>query len=194
MDCINCPTKSCRKELKSCPSQSFNSNKMLERYLEDENQKIVQAAAELVDNGRAGTLSKIEEVVEFSKLMGYSRIGLAYCYGMEKEASLVADIFKANKLKLIPISCATGALSQKEVNQKSELPGVSCNPISQAEQLNLEQIDFAITMGLCMGHDILFQNNISVNFTNILVKDRTSNHCPMKGIKEYKIPQDKETK
>ena len=189
MNCLKCPVKSCRKDLESCNAQSFESDTVLNEYHEDETQKIVQAAAQLVDGGRAGTLSKIDEVVEFCKLMDYKKIGLAFCYGMEKDAAIVDDIFTSHGLKIVPISCTAGAMSQTSVNDESALPGVSCNPLGQAEQMNSEKVDFAITMGLCMGHDILFQNKIDCNFTNIVVKDRTTNHAPMEAIKSYNIKE-----
>jgi len=189
MNCIKCPIKSCRKELVSCAAQSFKSEDILPEYHTKEEQKIVQMAAKLVDGGKAGTLSRIQEVVEFSKLMGYKKIGLAYCYGMESDASLVYNIFEKEGIKTAPISCTAGAMSQVSVNHESHLTGVSCNPLGQAEQMNIEGVDFAVTMGLCMGHDILFQNKIKCNFTNILVKDRPYKNDTIKGIKEYPLPK-----
>lgn len=63
------------------------------RHGEAGNQKVIQAAAELVDHGRAGTLSRLEETIEFAKLMDYKRIGLAYCYGKEGEAKAMAYVW-----------------------------------------------------------------------------------------------------
>lgn len=59
-------------------------------------QVYTKAASELNDNGRAGTLTRLEEIVEYSKLRGYSSIGVAYCYGMEKEAILYRITFIEN--------------------------------------------------------------------------------------------------
>ena len=55
MDCTKCNTKSCRTT-ESCHSQKFDTDALMKTYHLPDNQKIIQAAATLVDNGRAGTL------------------------------------------------------------------------------------------------------------------------------------------
>ncbi len=181
MDCTKCNIKTCRIT-ESCKSQKFdNESLMLEYHLPD-NQIIVQAAAILVDNGRAGTLSRLQEIIEFSKSMNFQRIGLAYCYGMEKDADLVAQIFRESGFKTIPVSCTTGGFKQSEVNENSPIDKVSCNPLAQAEQINNETVDFTVTMGLCLGHDILFQKKIQSYTTTLLVKDRIFDHNPIKAL------------
>jgi len=157
---------------------------LLNIYHEEDIQKIVQSAAVLVDGGRAGHLSRLQETLEFAQLMGYEKIGVAYCYGME---TLVIDLvkwFRKKEMKVSAISCTAGSMSQKDVNLLSSLPGVSCNPITQAEILNKENIPFAVTFGLCMGHDILFNRQFKGDVTTLLVKDRTCSHNPLKAIQE----------
>jgi len=181
MDCTRCNIKSCRTT-ESCKSQKFDNEVLIADYHLPDNQKIVQAAAILVDNGRAGTLSRLQEIIEFSKSMNFQRIGLAYCYGMEKDAALVAQIFRESGFKTIPVSCTTGGFKQTEVNNNSTIDKVSCNPLAQAEQINSESADFTVSMGLCLGHDILFQKNIKSYTTTLLVKDRMFNHNPIKAL------------
>ena len=82
MNCTRCNAKSCRAGI-SCGNEKFDIENITQQFLSPNNQKIVQAAAHLVDNGRAGTLSRVEEIIEFIKLMQYQKVGLAYCYGME---------------------------------------------------------------------------------------------------------------
>nr|HPM13156.1 DUF1847 domain-containing protein [Bacteroidales bacterium] len=69
-----------------------------------------------------------------------------------------------------------------DVNQQSCIHKVSCNPLSQAAQMQAEGVDFAITMGLCLGHDILFNKYIGVDVTTLLVKDRVYNHQPLQEL------------
>jgi len=97
MDCVRCSTKTCRTS-NSCGAEKFEKGELISSYSETENQKIVQAAALLVDNGRAGTLSRIQEIIEFIKSMQYSRVGLAYCYGMEQDAARLKVHFKDRAL------------------------------------------------------------------------------------------------
>ncbi len=182
MDCTKCNTKSCRTT-ESCHSQKFDADGLIQKYRLPDNQKIVQAAANLVNNGRAGTLSRLQEVIEFSKEMNFQRIGIAYCYGMEIDAALVAQIFRESGFKTYPVSCTTGGFKQSEVNLESENHKVSCNPLAQAEQINSENVDFTLTMGLCLGHDIIFQKQIKSYTTTLVVKDRVHNNDPIKALR-----------
>lgn len=147
-------------------------------------QEIVQAAAKLVDNGRAGTLSRLDEVIEYSTLMGYQTIGLAFCYGMEKDVRLIADYLRANKFKVEAVSCTVGGLAQNQINHNSNICNVSCNPTGQARQLNSKNPNLTLTVGLCLGHDILFNHEIKSDTTNLVVKDRVYNHKPLEAIKK----------
>jgi len=181
MDCTRCNIKSCRTT-ESCQAQKFENEILIAEYHLPDNQKIIQAAAILVDNGRAGTLSRLQEIIEFSKSMNFQRIGLAYCYGMERDAALVAQILRESGFKTYPVSCTTGGFKQSRVNNNSTIDKVSCNPLAQAEQINKESVDFTVTMGLCLGHDILFQKHIQSYTSTLLVKDRMFDHNPIKAL------------
>jgi len=182
MDCIDCIDKVCRKQQESCERESFDKTATIEQYQDNSNCEIIKAAAQLVDGGRAGKLSRIEEIIEFSKTMNYKKIGLAYCFGMEKHAISIQKIFVENGLPMIPISCSVGGLKQSEVNADSCIHKVSCNPLGQAQQINSENCDFAIIMGICLGHDILLQRNLKMDFTTLVVKDRVHHHSPLKAL------------
>jgi uncharacterized metal-binding protein len=182
MDCTLCKSKSC-KSIQACRVEQFQADEVIRNYKREENQKIVQAAAALVDNGRAGTLSRIQEIIAFTKAMGYNKIGLAYCFGMEKDVQLLASLLKENGLKLSAVSCSVGGLSQDEVNSASCTYKVSCNPLGQAEQLNMEGADFVIIVGICLGHDILLQRHLKGDFTTLVVKDRVYGHNPLQALR-----------
>jgi len=167
----------------SCGAEKTPHNVIAEQYHNPNEQKIVQAAAELVDHGRAGTLSRIEEIAEFAESMGYTKLGIAYCFGMEKEAVTVAEFFIARRFSVISVRCTVGGMNQSEINEKSGISSVSCNPIMQAEQLNKDEPDLVITMGLCLGHDILFNRYLKIDSTNLIVKDRTTGHDPLKAVR-----------
>lgn len=185
MNCISCNIKSCRQTV-SCNAQQFDNASLLAEYHQHDNQEMVQAAAQLVDNGRAGSLSRIDEIIEFSKQMNFTKIGLAYCYGMENDAAMLSRYLKEKKLKVVAVSCTVGGFSQNMINQQSTLKGVSCNPIAQASHLNSQQVNLTITLGLCLGHDIIFNKYIQSFQTNIVVKDRLFNHNPLAAIKQLK--------
>jgi len=167
--------------MEACKATSFNRDEVIAKYLNES--EIVQAAAALVDFGRAGTLSRLQEIVAFAQKMEYKRIGLAYCYGMENEVKQIAEIIRSNGLNVRPVSCTVGGFQQTEVNAETPICSVSCNPIGQAHQLNHENVDLVVMIGLCMGHDILFQREVKADCTTLVVKDRVYNHAPLNELK-----------
>ena len=159
MNCTSCKPKTC-KASQSCGSESFISNDIIEEYKIPKNQKIAQSAAKLVDGMKAGNYSRISEMIEFIKDMQYKNVGFAYCFGMENEVRAIKTIFKDNGIKVSAISCSIGGINQDDVNDTSCIHKVSCNPLGQAHQLNSEKTDFAIIIGICLGHDILLQRKL----------------------------------
>lgn len=183
MECVSCGDRTCIMDCSSCSKEGFNKAETIEMYKARTESNIVNAAALLVDNGMAGTLGRIDEIIAFSKTMGYSKIGLAYCYGMSQQAKAVSTIFETAGLKTASVSCSVGGLMQSEVNANSLIHKVSCNPIGQALQLNTEKVDLTVIMGICLGHDILLQRHLNMDFTTLVVKDRLHRHNPLNAIK-----------
>lgn len=180
MDCTRCTSKSCRRG-DACGIELPPAYAL---YQESSSQRIVEKAAELVDDGRAGNLSRVQELLEFLVGSGYKKIGIAYCYGMEGLAAKFSDLLHAAGLSYSAVSCTVGALPQKEVNRCSSNPNVSCNPVGQAQRLNYDGADIAVTIGLCLGHDILFHRTFDHDVTTLVVKDRVHAHAPARGIEQ----------
>ncbi len=182
MNCTTCDDRICRRQQTSCERESFDNTEVIAEYQETSNSVIVKAAAELVDSGRAGSLSRIQEIIEFSKLMNYQKLGIAYCYGMEQQAKAIETLLTAERFNVSAVSCSVGGLKQSEVNAASCIHKVSCNPLGQAEQLNTENVDLTLVVGICMGHDIILNRTLNMDFTTLVVKDRKNNHAPLLGI------------
>jgi uncharacterized metal-binding protein len=181
MNCVSCSAKKCFIN-KSCNLEGFDAEVLKSDYKDPVNQKILQAAALLVDNGRAGSMSRLEEIAEFISVMDYKKPGLAYCYGMTNEAKLVKQFFKSKGIPLRTVSCTVGGIAQDEINETSCIHKVSCNPLGQAMQLNAEAVDFVIIMGICLGHDIILQKNLKADFSTFVVKDRVYSHNPLMAL------------
>lgn len=184
MNCTTCNDKVCRKNQTSCGVEVFEKTELVGKYKEADTSSIVKAAAELVDAGRAGTLSRMQEVIEYAKLMNYQKIGIAYCYGMEQYAKAIETLLTDEWFDVSAVSCSVGGLKQSEVNDSSCIHKVSCNPLGQAEQLNAEETDLTLVVGICLGHDIILNRNLKMDFTTLVVKDRVFNHAPLKGIEK----------
>lgn len=134
------------------------------------------------------TKSRIEELIEFSKRMGYRKLGLAFCGGLSLEASILSEILESHGFEVIGVSCKVGGIPKERIGIKEEEKirigefEPMCNPIAQAMLLNEAETDFNILLGLCLGHDSLFLKFIRGLTTVFAVKDRVTGHNPVAAL------------
>ena len=88
------------------------------------------------------------------------------------------------------VACSIDGISETRLNKNKQKQVVSCNPLGQAHFLNKSGAQFVIIMGLCLGHDILFQKEIKVDFTTFVVKDRALMHNPILALNGGKFLED----
>jgi uncharacterized metal-binding protein len=60
----------------------------------------------------------------------------------------------------------------------------SCNPAGQAKYLEVKGTELNIMMGLCLGHDMIFNARSKAPVTPLLVKDRKLDHHTLDYFKE----------
>ncbi|NLY20376.1 MAG: DUF1847 domain-containing protein, partial [Tissierellia bacterium] len=190
MDCERCRVYACRDEEKAhqpkfCPMDDEELyEKAFAEIMKEENHAFYIESAKIEADGY-GEWSRVKETIEFCKRLGFKKIGLAFCSGLRKEASILAEIFRKNDLNLVSIMCKTGGIPKEKAGLKDEekvRPGtyeVICNPVAQAMFLNKEKTDFNIVLGLCVGHDSMFYKYSEAMVTTIVVKDRALAHNPV---------------
>ncbi len=134
------------------------------------------------------TKTRIVEICEFAKKMGYERLGLAFCVGLTKEARLVTEILESHGFEVVSVLCKAGRTSKELIGlEESEKifqgsDEAMCNPIYQASLLNEEDSELNILLGLCVGHDSLFFKYAKAPTTVLAVKDRVTGHNPLAAI------------
>jgi uncharacterized metal-binding protein/rhodanese-related sulfurtransferase len=180
--CDLCTAKNCRKG-KDCYGVKDAS---LAEYSRPEIKKITDAASELIDNGRAGTLNRLEEIIEYCNSRGYKRIGLAYCIAFDSIGRELSARLRGEWFETFPVICTTGGVLEREIDTSKTKDTVSCNPVGQALVLKNQNVDFIIELGLCLGHDVIFHKELDVPFTVLIVKDRVYNHNPARALVQYK--------
>ncbi|MBI9106621.1 MAG: DUF1847 domain-containing protein [Spirochaetales bacterium] len=178
MNCLGCNEKNCKLKAKDC---NLRRNEIITEYIEGGSVPLYENADKLVAGGRAGKLSRVEELIEFSHLQGYESLGIAYCFSMEKEAVRLRQLLTESGLKVQSFRCTINGIKESDISCKLT-GGVNCNPIGQAEAINSSSADLIIEMGLCLGHDILFHQYLKKPFTVLAVKDRVHNHAPLKAL------------
>lgn len=186
--CIDCAVTNCDKQDKAYPAFCLTTNnknekvlqEALELYKEEENHEVMINAAD-VEAEFYGMMTRVEEIVEFSKRMGFKKLGIATCVGLINESRILAKILRKNGFEVFGAACKAGAVEKTAVGIKESCEKVGknmCNPIYQAKRLNAENTEFNIVMGLCVGHDSLFYKHSDALVTTLVTKDRVLGHNP----------------
>jgi len=125
--------------------------------------------------------TRIEEILYFAKKMNYQRLGLAFCSGLRDEAQ-VLDRILSKEFKVFSAICKVCGIDKTEFGAKStgkQKKNISCNPLAQAEIINKKHTDMNISLGLCLGHDMLFAKYSEAPVTTLAVKDRVLANNPL---------------
>ena len=156
----------------------------LERALETanqpENRAVMQAAARTEYEGYC-KLTRVEEIMDFARRMGFTRIGVATCAGLRRESGALARILRAHGFTVYAIACKAGMADKSLVGIDEDCKAVGanmCNPVLQAQYLNRMDTQLNIVVGLCVGHDSLFYKYAQALTTTLVAKDRVTGHNP----------------
>jgi len=179
MKCAQCgqkPKNRCHKEGFDCTGGKLDPAD----YALAENRELHNISEEMRSQ-YGNSQTRLEEIIEFAQRSGYTRLGLAFCIGLADEATFVAAVL-AKHFKVDSVCCKMSGLNKDEHGMSKIKPDqfeVACNPIGQAQMLNRAETDLNIQMGLCLGHDILFQKYCEAPVTVLVVKDRVLANNPM---------------
>jgi uncharacterized metal-binding protein len=140
-------------------------------------------------DGVRAKLPRIEELIQFAGKCNYKKLGIAHCGGLMEEAGILADILQKHGFETVSVQCKAGCVPKEEIgiraDEKIARPEeweTMCNPIAQAMIMNRAQVDMAILLGLCIGHDTLFIKYCDVPLTVLAVKDRVLAHNPLAAL------------
>lgn len=131
---------------------------------------------------------RIQETCEFAKKMGFEKIGIAFCSGLQQEASILTKILEVQGFEVVSVVCKAGRTPKESIGVRDEEKinigkfESMCSPIAQAMILNEEKTDFNILLGLCVGHDSLFLKYANAFSTVLVAKDRVLGHNPVAAL------------
>ncbi|MFC1935456.1 DUF1847 domain-containing protein [Chloroflexota bacterium] len=208
--CSKCPTVACSPSIKAdevpsiddapafCPMRLMPEviEKATFEYDKPEVKEFARQASiqefecyEHIPEGRSTKTPRILELIQFAHKCGYKKLGIAFCSGLSNEARLLTDILELQGFEVVSVRCKVGATPKERIGIEPEekIMGPDswesmCSPIAQAEVLNSEDVDLAIMLGLCIGHDTLFICYCRVPMTVIAVKDRVTGHNPLAAL------------
>lgn len=138
---------------------------------------IMRTAEEALERG----VNRVQEIKNFARAAGIKRIGIAHCVAVPKEAEAVKQ-FLADEFEVYSVDCKYGRITKEEM-LGTKSGGSMCNPAGQAEFLKENNTELNISMGLCVGHDMVFNQKSASPVSVLVVKDRANKHNPMESIK-----------
>jgi uncharacterized metal-binding protein len=196
LSCPLCGVKACKYEPNTkkpplfCPMPGETERlAATERtYLEDE--ELRKWACESARTESAGYCrnTRIQEIMDFARRIGATRLGIAHCVGLTEEAKVAREIFLHNGFEVEAICCKVGSIEKENLGLKDEEkvhPGhfeALCNPVAQAELLARAGTQLNVLIGLCVGHDSLFFKYSRAPVTVLVAKDRVLGHNPVAAL------------
>ncbi len=108
-----------------------------------------------------------------------------------KEAQELARQLRDAGLEAELVCCRVGAIDYDEIGLPKAHPdrfAAICNPVAQARLLNQSKVDLVARVGLCIGHDLILQEECEAPVTTLVVKDRVFDHHPIRALRSDPAP------
>jgi uncharacterized metal-binding protein len=158
------------------------------QYQQDDDTRRLSREAAIVESEGYCRWTRVEEIVQFAKRMGFRKLGIANCISFVDHAHVLSGILESHGFEVVSVACKTGNIPKEEIglaDAQKIRPGQFeplCNPVCQAELLNAHGSELNIVMGLCVGHDSLFFRHAKGLTTVLVAKDRVLGHNPIAAL------------
>lgn len=155
-------------------------------YLGPERQALMRVADRTPRRPDGQRRNRVEELIFFAKERGMRRVGIASCVSLLKESQELVRQLEAAGLEAELVCCRVGAMDVAEIGLEKARPerfAGSCNPVAQARLLNARGVELVAQVGLCLGHDLILQEECAAPVTTLVVKDRALDHHPVRALR-----------
>ncbi len=194
--CTLCAVRACTKEPNTKKLPAFcpmpvkpEQLAAVERqYLDDADLRTLACESARTESAGYCKATRIQEIMDFARRIGATRLGIAHCVGLVEEARIASEIFLANGFEVDAICCKVGSIDKEKIGLTDEEkvhPGqfeALCNPIAQAALLAEAGTQLNVVIGLCVGHDSLFFMHSRAPVTVLVAKDRVLGHNPVAAL------------
>jgi uncharacterized metal-binding protein len=144
----------------------------------EQDRQILKIAEDTLDP----SLDRVQEIVEYAKGANLRKIGIAHCITFNRESAQLEEILLREGFEVEKVNCKYGRVPFSDLVEGYR--GISCNPAGQAKYLEEKKTELNIMMGLCVGHDMIFNSKSAVPVTPLLVKDRKLAHNPIERLRK----------
>lgn len=170
----------------TCPTRTHPAAADAGPYRSAERQALMRVAdaTPFAEDGRLRT--RVEELVAFARARGVRRVGVAFCVSLIREAQELGRRLAAEGLEASLVCCRVGAIDYAEIGLPKAHPDrftAICNPVGQAKLLNAAHVGLVAQVGLCLGHDLVLQEECDAPVTTLVVKDRALDHHPVRALR-----------
>lgn len=192
-DCASCHTAAsyradCARMPRGCPTLTRpDLTKNVASYLQPERAELMRVADLSPFDDQHQLRSRVEELLFFARARQLSRVGVAFCVSLTKEAQALGRLLESHGVQAELVCCRVGAMDYDAIGLKKAHPerfAAICNPVAQAKLLNEARVDLIVQVGLCLGHDLILQEEARVPVTTLVVKDRALDHHPVEALRK----------
>ncbi|MBI4537399.1 MAG: DUF1847 domain-containing protein [candidate division NC10 bacterium] len=154
------------------------------KYLDDESLRTFAVESARTEADGYCRRTRVEEIMDFARRIGVTRLGIAHCAGLMQEARVAREIFQAGGFEVQAVCCKVGSIDKEKVglaDREKVRPGqfeALCNPVAQAALLHQAGTQLNVLIGLCVGHDSLFFMHSKAPVTVLVAKDRVLGNNP----------------
>jgi len=133
-----------------------------------------KAILKIAEDSLNPKIDRVEEIIAYASEAKITKIGIANCIAFEKETEHLQTILENKGFKVYKANCKYGRVPFNDLVDGYK--GVACNPAGQAEYLKRNEMQLNIMIGLCVGHDMIFNAKSEALVTPLVVKDRKLKH------------------
>jgi uncharacterized metal-binding protein len=137
-----------------------------------------------------GEFNRLQEVMEFANRLGATHVGVSFCVGFRAEARVLTRVLEANGFRVSSACCKSGAVPKETLGLSDSQkvrpgqPEMMCNSLAQATLLNREDVQLAVILGQCVGHDSATIKQLNVPTVCLVAKDRVLAHNTVAALYE----------
>lgn len=194
--CVLCGVKACAAEPDAkkpptfCPMpvEAELFEEVERAYLEREDLRRLALESARTEAAGYCRSTRVEEIMDFARRIGASKLGIAHCIGLMQEAKAARDIFVAGGFEVFTVCCKAGSIAKEKIgltDAEKVRPAqyeALCSPVGQAALLAKVGTQLNVVIGLCVGHDSLFFMHSQAPATVLVAKDRVLGHNPVAAL------------
>ncbi|MBE0466612.1 MAG: DUF1847 domain-containing protein [Candidatus Desulforudis sp.] len=125
-------------------------------------------------------LTRLQELIFIGLMMGYRRLGLVYCAGLQREGQLMVEALSPY-FEVHAVCCDHCRTPDGRfiIDHDRKFDVYARDDRGKVDELNAFGARMHVSMGLCIEQDVLFNRHSTVPVSNFAVQDWVLGHNPL---------------